>query len=136
MSAPSAGNEQPWHFVIIADRSILEKVPGINPYAAMAEHAPLAILICGDIDAEVFKGNWVQDCAAATQNILLAAHALGFGAVWTGIYPEKARVEGFRKLLKLPENIIPFALVPMGLPAQKPTPQHRFNQERIHFNSW
>jgi nitroreductase len=87
MSAPSAGNQQPWHFVVIDGRDILEKVEKVNPYAGMAADAPLAVLIAAEPALEKFPGYWVQDCSAAAENMLLAAHAMGLGAVWTGIYP-------------------------------------------------
>jgi nitroreductase len=136
MSAPSAGNQQPWHFVVITDREILGKVPGLNPYAAMAKDAPLAILICGDLALEKFPGYWVQDCSAATQNLLLAAHGKGLGAVWTGIYPLDDRVEGFRRLCSLPGKVIPLALVVIGYPAQTLPPEDRLRADRVHRNLW
>jgi nitroreductase len=136
MSAPSAGNQQPWQFVIITDREILGKVPGLNPYAAMAKDAPLAILICGDLALEKFPGYWVQDCSAATQNLLLAAHGKGLGAVWTGIYPTNDRVEGFTKLCNLPEKVIPLALVVIGYPAQTLQREDRFQVDRVHRDLW
>ena len=136
MSAPSAGNQQPWHFVAITDPQILGKVPDINPYAAMAKGAPLAILVCGDLDLEKYPGYWVQDCSAAVQNLLLAAHGKGLGAVWTGIYPLSDRVEGFKKLCHLPEKVIPLALVVIGYPAQNLSAEDRFRADRVHWNSW
>ncbi len=136
MNAPSAGNQQPWHFVVIDDRQVLEQVPGLNPYAAMAPRAPLAILVCGDPDLEKFPGYWVQDCSAATQNLLLAAHAMGLGAVWTGVFPMKDRVEGFRALCGIPLSVIPMAFVVLGYPAQSLKPESRFNDGRIHRNRW
>lgn len=136
MSAPSAGNEQPWHFVVITDRDILEKIPGFHPYAGMTREAPLAIAVCADLKLEKHRGNWISDCAAATQNLLLAAHALGLGAVWTAIYPRKPRIDGLRKLLGLPGNVIPLALVPMGYPGQESTLEDRFKPERIHYDTW
>lgn len=136
MSAPSAGNEQPWHFVIVTDPEILEKVPDLNPYAAMAKHAPAAILICADLNLEKYPGNWVLDCAAAVQNLLLAAHAEGLGAVWTGIYPDQDRMEGFRQLFKLPRNVVAHTLIPLGFPAQRLPQEDRYKEERVHHNQW
>jgi nitroreductase len=136
MSAPSAGNAQPWHFLVITDSELLDKVPSINPYAAMAKSAPLAILICADLSLEKYPGNWVLDCAAAVQNLLLAAHAGGLGAVWTGIYPDEDRMEGFRQLLSLPENIVAHTLVPLGYPSQQSSREDRYKEERVHFNRW
>ena len=92
MSAPSAGNEQPWQFIVIRQRAILDAIPSIHPYSHMLKEAALAIAVCGDLSFEVYKGFWVQDCSAATQNILIAAHGLGLGAVWLGFYPLQDRV--------------------------------------------
>lgn len=136
MAAPSAGNAQPWHFIIVDAKEILEEIPKLNPYAKMATEAPLSILVCADLNLEKFKGFWVQDVSAAVQNLLLAAHDLGLGAVWTGIYPVEERVEGFRRLFKLPENIVPLALVPIGFPNQDYAKVDRFKKERIHYNTW
>ncbi len=136
MSAPSAVNAQTWVFIVIDDRKLLDEIPTYSPYAAMCRGAPLAILICGDITQEKAPGFWVQDCSAATQNLLLAAHALGLGAVWTGIYPMEDRVEGFRKAFGLPEHVIPLAFVPIGYPAQQPGPQDRYTEEKAFHNRY
>lgn len=137
MSAPSAGNQQPWHFVVINDQALLDRVPDFHPHSAMCREASLAILVCGDQSLEKHVGYWVQDCAAATENLLLSIHALGLGGVWLGVYPRDERVAGFRKLLYIPEHVIPFALIPIGHPAeQKPPRPDRYNQSRIHNNTW
>ena len=136
MSAPSAGNQQPWQFVVITDRELLDTIPSIHPYSAMLRQAPLAILVCGDEQLETHKGYWVQDCSAATQNLLLAAHARGLGAVWLGIYPRMDRVAGLRKLLGLPEHVVPMALVAIGHPAEHLPPAERYNAARVHRNRW
>ncbi|NYT03475.1 MAG: nitroreductase family protein [Candidatus Methanofastidiosa archaeon] len=136
MSAPSAGNQQPWHFVVIDDKNILNEVPKVSLYAPMAKEAAAAIVICGDPSLEKYPGFWVQDCSAATQNILLAAHALGLGAVWSGIYPLEDRASGFRKLLGIPENIVPLSIVIMGYPVEIPKPVTRFKEERVKYNKW
>ncbi len=136
MYAPSAGNERPWHFVVMTERALLDEVPKFHPYAAMLKQATTAVLVCGDIGLEKHKGYWVLDCAAATQTILLAAHAKGLGAVWCGVYPTDDRVENFRKLLKLPVHIMPFSLIPLGFPAEEKKPVERFDASRIHENKW
>ena len=136
MSAPSAGNQQPWHFVVVDDASILNQVPTFSPYAAMCKESPASILVCGDTQLEKYHGFWVQDCSAAVQNLLLAAHDKDLGAVWTGVYPREERVEGFRTLLRLPKGVIPLAFIVIGYPAQIPAPQDRFQEDRIHHNRW
>ena len=136
MQAPSAGNEQPWHFIVIDDPEILHAVPEFHPYSMMLLDAPLAIQVCSDRKLEKKRSSWIQDCAAATQNILLAAHALGLGAVWLGIFPNAERVSGMQKLLDIPKDIRPFALVAIWHPAIMQEPVDRFDQSRIHHNQW
>jgi nitroreductase len=136
MAAPSARNQQPWEFIVITEKSILEKIPAVNPFAQMAGAAPLAILVCGNLKIETSPGYWVIDCAAATQNLLLCAHALGLGAVWTGTYPREERMDGYTELFDLPEHILPHSLVVIGYPAQQPPSVDRFKAERVHHNAW
>lgn len=136
MQAPSACNEQPWQFVVIKNRATLAKAGDINPYVRFAKDAPLAVLVCGDKRLEKCEGYWVQDCSNCAMNMLLAAHALGLGAVWTGIHPLPDREEGFRALCGLPPEVIPLALLVMGHPADTPKPEDRFNPERLHAERW
>ncbi|MCR5814428.1 MAG: nitroreductase family protein [Desulfovibrio sp.] len=136
MAAPSAGNAQPWEFVVIRDKALLDKVPAINPYAAFAPKASVGILVCTDPEYEKFPGYWIEDTSAATENLLLAAHALGLGAVWTGVYPDSQRVSAFRALVQTPERIIPMAFILVGYPQSLPKPADRFLSERIHQNTW
>jgi nitroreductase len=136
MSAPSAGNERPWHFIVLTDRNILDAIPKFHPYSAMLKHAQVAILVCGDVTLEKHKGYWALDCAAATENMLLAAHAKGLGAVWCGVYPTEDRVANLKKLLSLPEHVVPFSLVPLGFPAEEKQAPDRFDGSRVHENRW
>lgn len=139
MTAPSAGNEQPWHFVVWTDRAILARLAGINPYAKPAATSAAAILVCGDESLSRYgaaDGFLPCDLGAATQNLLLAAHAKGLGAVWTGVWPKQALMDGYRQLAGLPDNVFPFALVPMGWPAQESRRENRFQEARVHLNGW
>ena len=136
MMAPSAGNARPWQFIVIDDHQVLARIPEIHPHGAMAADAPLAIVICGDMKLEKYPGNWIADCSAATQNLLLAAHARGLGTVWTGLYPENDRLENFRQLLGLPEYVVPLVLVPVGYPCYPGRHQDRFERTKIHRNRW
>lgn len=136
MAAPSAGNQQPWHFVVIDDRALLDEIARFHPYAGMLKLAPAAIVVCGDSRLEQHQGYWVQDCSAATENLLLAAHALDLGAVWIGLYPREERVMRVRALLNMPIEVTPMALVALGYPAERPDPADRFNRTRIHRNGW
>ena len=136
MSAPSAGNEQPWHFIILDDPHILSQIPTFHNHAQMLKDASLAILICSDMNLDKHNGMWVQDCSAATENILIAITAQKLGAVWLGIYPREERIEGLRKLLEIPEHIIPFSLISIGHPAEKTPKEKRYDESRIHHNKW
>lgn len=136
MAAPSAGNEQPWHFIVIKDKKILNEIPKFHPYSQMLKETDCAIVVCGDRSLEKFKGFWVQDCSAATQNILLMAEELGLGAVWLGIYPIEDRVKSLKELLGLPEHVTPLSIIPVGYPAESKEPANRFDQTRIHRERW
>ncbi|MBD5539432.1 MAG: nitroreductase family protein [Desulfovibrio sp.] len=136
--APSAANEQPWDFVVIRDPKTLAKVGDINRYAAYAARAPLAILVCLDTEKEEITGMGILDVAMSAENLLLAAHAIGLGAVFTGIYPMTDRMEAFSKLLDLPENIIPVGLIVLGHPAIPGlrTADDRVKPANVHWENW
>lgn len=139
MAAPSACNRQPWQFVVIDDPKILGEIADNEQYMKMARHAPLAILVCGDTSLAL-KGDeepfWVQDCSAATENILLEARELGLGAVWTGVHPMQDREDFFRKLLGMPDTIVPLSFVVIGHPARDRHPIDKWKPDRIHQNKW
>ncbi len=141
MSAPSAGNQQPWQFVLIEDRARREKVSRMHGNIGFAAKAGLCVLVCGDLSKDKYGGDksggyWIQDLSNCSQNILLAAHALGLGGVWTGVYPKEERMKPVRELCKLPENIIPFSLLVIGRPENTPEPTDRFDPARIHKEVW
>lgn len=136
MSAPSARNEQSWRFVVIDDREILNTIPQYHKFSEMLLEAPLAIAVCGDVRQEAHQDYWQQNCAAATQNLLLTAHALGLGAVWLGIFPNEARVVKTIELLGLPEGVIPMCIVAVGHSAEEKGPSNRFDPAKVHRNSW
>jgi nitroreductase len=136
MMAPSAGNAQPWRFVVVDDRATLDSMAGLHPHVKMVSGAPLGIVVCADLTKEKYPGFWVQDCSAAMENLLLAAHGLGLGAVWTGIYPIEDRVAAYRELFNLPEHVIPLGFAPMGWPAQTLKSESRFQEDRVHHNTY
>ncbi len=136
MAAPSAGNEQPWHFVVIRDRHTMRRIMEVHSYSSMLDHAPLCVAVLAELALEKYEGYWVQDTSAATQNLLLAAHALGLGAVWLGVYPVKEREEGIREILGLPEGVECLSLVAVGHPAEHPGPADRYDPSRIHHETW
>ncbi|WP_291573273.1 nitroreductase family protein [Clostridium sp. UBA4548] len=136
MAAPSAGNEQPWEFVVLRDKEIMKNITEVHPYSKMLLNSDVAIVVCGDEKKEVFKGYWVQDCSAATENILLAAQDMGLGAVWLGVYPIVDRVKKIQEILGLPTSVVPLSIVPIGYPDEEKTPEDRFDRTRIHYNGW
>lgn len=136
MAAPSAGDERPWHFVVIRERALREQVPSFHPYAQMVAEAPVAVLVCGEQGLEKHKGYWVQDCSAATENILIEAVELGLGAVWLGIHPVADREAGCRRLLGIPDDVTPFALIAVGRPAERKEPARRYSERRVHRDRW
>ncbi len=136
MYAPSAVNKQPWHFMVIDEKAVHYQLMEVHPYASMLEEAPAAILVCGDDRLHNGPGYWAVDCAAATQNILLAAHSFGLGSVWIGIHPREERKKAVKQIMNLPGHIHPFALVALGMPAEEVSQPDRFKKERIYYNQW
>ncbi|MEM0492673.1 MAG: nitroreductase family protein [Candidatus Thermoplasmatota archaeon] len=136
MSAPSAGNEQPWHFIVIDNVDILNEIPSFHNHAEMLKEASVGILVCNDMNLVRHGEMWIQDCSAATQNILIAIHSRHLGGVWLGVYPRVERMNGLKKLLKIPAHIIPFSLVAIGYPAEHKPYINRYNQSRVHYNTW
>ncbi len=136
MYAPSAMNLQPWHYIVVKGRKKLETITEAIPHAELMQKATLGILVCGDKKLEKNKDFIVQDCSAAVQNILLAAHDLGLGAVWIGIYPFKDIIESTREYFNLPKHILPVAMVSAGYPAEIVETENRFITERIHTDKW
>jgi nitroreductase len=136
MMAPSAGNQQAWQFVVVDKREMLDGIMAVHPYSAMLKQAPMAIVVCGDQNHEKHKGYWVQDCSAAVQNMLLAAHALGLGSCWLGLHPREDRVAGVSKLLGLPNGVVPMAAVALGYADETHGPADRFDAAKVHANRW
>lgn len=134
MAAPSANNSQPWHFLVITERARLAALADALPYGQMLRQAPLGIVVCAE--EERSPGYWVQDCSAAAENILLAAHAQGLGGVWLGVYPREERVASVRSVADLPSGITPLCVLSIGHPAELKSPAQRFDQSRIHANRW
>lgn len=137
MAAPTAVNKQPWHFIVVTDKNQLQKLSEANPNAGMAAKAPLTIVVCGDMD-KALEGDarefWVQDCSAATENILLAATGMGLGAVWTGTYPSKERCAAVADVLRLPDTLIPLNTIVIGYPDTEPTPKDKWKKENVSYN--
>ena len=139
MAAPTAVNLQPWHFVVVNDRAKIDELGGNGRQSQMWHESPLVIVVCGNMEKAmdgVGQAFWVQDCSAATENILLAAHALGLGAVWTGCYPIEERVANISQVLGLPEHIVPLCAIVMGYPNESPQPKDKWKPENVSYNGF
>ncbi len=139
MSAPSAINKQPWAFVVVTDEALLKKMGEAFPYSRCGNGAACAFVMCGDLSKAIEgegQGFWINDVSAATENLLLAAHAMGLGAVWTGVYPSQERTPQVQAMLGLPEQVLPMCIVPVGVPAEQPAVKQKFKEENIHYNRW
>lgn len=136
MYAPTARNLRGWHFIVINKKAILTELSDIHPYGKMLADASLAILVCGDLNIEPEEAYNAINCAAATQNILLAAHDMGLGAVWLGVYPRKDRMDGVRNIFHLPINALPVSLISIGYPSEEKEIPERVEKGKIHLNGW
>jgi nitroreductase len=138
MAAPSAKNQQPWMFVIVTERGLLDTLSARLTYAKMLRQAQAAIVVCGDMSkaADPSMGLWTLDCSAATENILLAAQALGLGAVWTAAYPYVDRMAGAAQTLQLPDSITAFSVIPIGYPDGTDQPKDKWKPQNLRWNAW
>lgn len=139
MAAPSARDRRPWAFVVVDDRALLRQLADSLPYAQSAAAAPMAVVVCGvlsESQGATNAGWWVQDAAAASENLLLAAHAVGLGAVWTGVYSYEDRVRAVRNVLGLPRHVVPLNVIPVGYPAENPAPKQKWDPAKVRRNGW
>lgn len=149
MAAPTAMNSQPWRFVVLTEKARIAELLGGGPRSGMFTDAGAVIIVCGQTtmmrkpfgqpDAPAVEMDnifWYEDCSAATENILLAAKALGLGAVWTAGYPATERIAPLAAALGLPENVVPLSIIPVGIPAEDPAPKDKWNPDNIHWNNW
>ena len=138
MAAPSAMTKDPWRFVIVRDRQMLSQLATLHPGAAMLSAAAMAIVACGDLEVAFERqiSYLLQDCSAAIENLLLAAHAQGLGACWVGIHPGEPLIKRVRELLALPASIVPVAVISLGAPGEQLPARTRFNADYIHREKW
>jgi len=136
MYAPSVRNTKPWEFIVLRDEELKEKIAGTNRNWAMLKAAPLGIVVGVKGHHESLAIHYQQECGASTQNILLAAHALGLGAVWLGLYPDEERVSTVRKLCSLPDNVLPVTLIAIGYPTEMPPAHTQFYEDKVHYNRY
>ncbi len=138
MAAPSACGKDPWRFVVVREQATLQALAAALPNGGMIAGAPLGIVVCGDLDAAHANevSYMLQDCSAAIENLLLAAHSLGLGACWLGVHPRQARIEALSKILGLPEKIIPVSGIALGWPAEEKAARTRFQAKYVHREKW
>ena len=138
MAAPTAINSQPWAFVVVTEREVLDSLMAVHPYSNL-KTATAAIIVCGDMERTIEgsgRDYWIQDCSAATENILLAAHAYGLGAVWCGVYPNPDRIPGVKRVLALPDAIMPLNIITLGHPSSDNAPKDKWNPSNVHYQRW
>lgn len=143
MAAPTGMNLQPWRFVVVTDQAVKDAMQGERrgPRAMYSDCAAIFV-VCGETmftgrdGQQIENGNWTADCAAATENLLLAAHAMGLGAVWTACYPYEERMNLAIEVLGIPEGVTPYAIVPVGHPAEDPDVKDKWKPENIHYEKW
>ncbi len=133
MAAPSGSNRKPWHFVVVTDKKVLKALADAHPYGKMLAGAALAIAVCGDPSISDW---WVQDCTAATENILIAVAALGLGGVWLGCHGRPEREQAVRKVLGIPAEIGVLSLLSIGHPAEEKEARTQYDLARVHRNGW
>ncbi len=137
MYAPSAGNEQPWEFMVIRSRKLLEQLCSAHPHAKALLSCDTAVVVCGDLSQQKYSVQyWVLDCALAGQNIMLQAQEFGVGSVWLGVYPCEYRTENIAHILGLPQGIIPLCIIALGYPAETAEKPDRYQKEKIHWDKW
>ncbi len=138
MAAPSAVAKDPWHFIVVRRREILEKIMEVHPYAKMLRQAPVAFIVCGDLNLAHMQelSYMLQDLSAGVENIMIAANSLGLGTCWLGIHPREERIAGIRQLFGVPENVIPMCGIAIGYQAEQPEARTRYRQERVHLDRW
>jgi nitroreductase len=138
MAAPSAAAKDPWEFVVVRNRATLHRIAEGLPNGTMLNTAALGIAVCGDLrrahDRQL--SYLLQDCSAAIENLLLAAHTLGLGGCWLGIHPREDRVAHVRKLLAVPDDVLPISVIALGWPAESPLPRTRFRAAAVHQETW
>ncbi len=134
MAAPSASNRKPWAFIVVTKRETLDALAEAHPHGKMLFEATLCIAVCGDLTE--MERYWVQDCSAATENLLLAATALDLGAVWLGVYPREERIAAVREVLSIPEHITPLNLISIGHPAEEKEARTQYDESRVHYEQW
>ena len=136
MAAPSAGNQQSWRFVTARDAAMRARLAEATPYASPVGRAPLGIVVLGDTRDNKHPGYWVQDCSAAVENLLLAAHAIGLGAVWIGVHPVEERVRVVAEIVGAPEGVVPLCMIAVGVPSAAGPEVDRFKPEFVHTEGW
>lgn len=137
MAAPTAVNKQPWHFIVVNERAKLDQLAEKLPYAKMLKDVCAAIVVCGDTTIHIGGQRfWMFDCSVASENILLAAEAMGLGAVWTAVYPDLQRIDAVKEALSIPDSIMPLNVIPLGYPTGKDQPKNKFDETKIHRNGW
>lgn len=136
MYAPTARNFQEWRFIVVRKPENLAKIEKVQPYNTLLKQAKAAVIVCAQLEKDDHKLFFQQDCGASIQNLMLAAHGLGIGSVWLGVYPRPNLIEGITKAFNLPQNVSPIGVVALGYPAEEKPDPNRFDPSKIHYEQW
>ncbi len=140
MAAPTGWDLRPWCFAVVDDRKVLDELAEKMTHADALKQAPAAIVVCGDMSMTDRNGNkpelWEYDCSLASENLLLAAEAMGLGAVWMKVSPDAERMDVVRSVLGMPKYISPLNVIPVGYPKGNPQPKDKYDANNIHYNEW
>ncbi len=135
MNAPTACNQQAWYFIVVTEQDKLDKLSTLHSGVNFVKNAPVAIIVCSEPNATILDYYWIDECAAATQNLLLAAHSLGLGAIWTGINHENLEdINFYRNILNISDQYTPFAMIPIGHPAEQIVSVNKYNEKKVLWN--
>ena len=136
MYAPTARNFQEWRFIVVREPENLAKIEKVQPYNTLLKQAKAAVIVCAQLETDLHKRFFQQDCGASIQNLMLAAHGLGIGSVWLGVYPLPEITDGITKAFNLPEDVLPIGVVALGYPAEEKSDPNRFDPSKIHYEKW
>jgi nitroreductase len=136
MQAPSAYNQQAWEFIVVEDKETLKKLSDMSPYSKPVEKSPLTFIVLGNKYNMKVPECWQQDLGAATENLLLEAVELGLGGVWMAVAPIEERMSCIKAMFNLPENMVPFSVIPVGYPVDEPTFIDRYDSNKVHYEKW
>lgn len=139
MCAPSGNNARPWEIIVVRDKELRTRLSKLHQWARFCEQSPVVLVMCADTK----RGPrwWIDDCSAATENVLLLAHSLGLGSCWIGVHAsdegDMSREDYVRETLGIPDGIRVCCMISLGYPADEPRPRpERYDESLVHHDGW